>query len=188
MLKSNLFVRIVLSWLPFATVAVVVVGFVFVLVQQMYQLGANNPQIQIAQDVAGRLSAGADLGAVIPAGTVSIESSRASYVIVYNSVGFALGGNGSLYGNVPVLPEGVLEMARQNGEHHVVWEPEEGVRQATVIVPYKSATSAGFVMAGRSLAESEQQVEGLMLMAGMALVIALVSTFIAVILKEWLTS
>lgn len=184
--EKNLFVRTVLGWLPFALVGTVLLGFVFMSIQQVYRAGANDPQIQIAEDVAGKLSAGADMRDVIPAGTVAIELSSASYVIVYNSVGFAVGGNGSLHGNVPVLPEGVLEVARQNGEHRLTWQPEEGIRQATVIVPYKSDSSAGFVMVGRSLQEVEQRITDLMLMTGLALVILLIGAFATVFLKEWL--
>ena len=188
MQEKNLFIRTVLGSLPFVAVSVVLLGFVFVAIQQVYRAGANDPQIQIAEDTAGKLSAGADLSTIIPVGIIPIESSLGSYVIVYNSVGYALGGNGSLHGSVPVLPEGVLEFARQNGGHQLTWQPEEGVRQAIVLVPYKSASSAGFVMVGRSLMETEEQIMDLTLMLWLALVLSLVSAFIAVFLREWLAN
>ena len=44
-----------------------------------------------------------------------------------------------------------MRLARR-GEDRLTWQPEPGVRSATVVVHYQGA-QAGFVMAGRSLRE-----------------------------------
>lgn len=187
MTEKHLFIRTVLGWLPFAVAIVAVVGFSYVGIQQVYRMSANDPQIQTAEDTAATLSrGGTEVASVIPSGTIAIESSPAPYMVVYNSVGLPVAGNGSLHGNVPILPDGVLESARQNGEHRLTWEPEGGLRQAIVIVSYTNTTSAGFVMVGRSLFEAEKRIDDLGLLALLALAASLVATFIAVFLKEWL--
>jgi hypothetical protein len=35
---------------------------------------------------------------------------------------------------------GALDYARQNGQNRVTWQPEAGVRMATVVVPYNSGS------------------------------------------------
>lgn len=60
-------------------------------------------------------------------------------------------------GQVPGLPAGVLGSASSAGARgdRITWQPAAGVRIAAVAVPY----SGGFVLAGHSLAEVEQQID-----------------------------
>jgi hypothetical protein len=58
-----------------------------------------------------------------------------------------------LEGNLPTVPKGVLDSAKQNGEDRVSWQPAASVRVAAVIVSYKD----GYVLAGRNMREVEQR-------------------------------
>ncbi len=187
--KSNFFVRVIFGWMPLVAICVVLIGFAYVAAQQVYRAGANDPQIQMAEDAALKLAGGAELASVIPVDPVAIETSLAPYVIVYSADGRPSAGNGSLHGGAPVLPAGVLEAAKSAGENRLTWQPEEGVRQAIVIVPYQSGDAdQGYVMVGRSLREVEDRVASLTFMAALALLCSLAATLLTVFLKEWLVS
>ena len=47
-----------IAWLPFAIIIVIFSGLVYAIVQQNYRQSANDPQIQIAEDLATAISQG----------------------------------------------------------------------------------------------------------------------------------
>jgi hypothetical protein len=57
----------------------------------------------------------------------------------------------------------VFDNAREKGENRITWEPKEGVRIAAVIKRFegKTASTSGFVLAGRSLDEVEKRQKNL---------------------------
>lgn len=63
------------AWLPIAVVIVALCALVYASVQQSLRQGANDPQIQMAEDVA----------TVLPAGKVDLALSLAPFVIIYDS-------------------------------------------------------------------------------------------------------
>jgi len=77
-------------------------------------------------------------------------------MVIYSDTGQPLVSSGRLHGAVPLLPSGVFDYTRQNGEDRISWQPESGVRIAAVVVAYGGA-QPGFVMAGRSLREVEKR-------------------------------
>jgi hypothetical protein len=146
-------------WLPIAAVTTVVCGLVYATVQQSLRQGANDPQIQMAEDAARALEDGAGLEAVLASGQIDMNDSLAPFLVIYDAAGRPQAGSGLLDGQLPEIPKGVLDYAAQNGQNRVTWQPEAGVRIAAVIVPY----DGGFVLAGRSLREVEKrelQVQG----------------------------
>jgi hypothetical protein len=180
-------IRVVFSFLPLAAVSLAAIGFSYAAAQQAYRQSANDPQAVLATEAARALSGGAEIGNVLPSGgAVAIEASLSPYVIIYDRTGTPVSGNGSLHGSAPVLPVGVLAAAQEKGQNRLTWQPEEGIRQAIVVVPYQSATSGGYVMAGRSLAEAESREADLTLMALVALAAALGVSLVAVLVREWL--
>jgi hypothetical protein len=143
---------------PWLLMAAVWSGATFALLlveHQSLRLQANDPQVQLAEDAAARLAAGAAPMAVLPPGDeVEIARSLAPFLVVYDAAGAPIAGSGKLHGALPKLPGGVLEHARAQGGHRLSWQPEAGVRQALVVVPVRNG-GAGFVVAGRSLREVE---------------------------------
>ena len=154
-------------------------------IQQNYRMGANDPQIQMAQDAASAISAGQNLSMVVPAGQVEISRSLAPYLIVYDDSGNVLASSALLDGQSPRLPAGVFDYVRQHGEDRITWQPREGVRQATVITRYAGNTS-GFVLAGRSLREVEVRIDQSELMVGIAWALIIFSTVVIIVLIMWL--
>jgi hypothetical protein len=121
--------------------------------QQDLRQSANDPQIQIAEDTAAALNVGTTITNFSVPKKVDIAKSLAPFIVIYDVQGKVLSATGELHGLVPIIPFGVLQNAKVHGESRVTWQPERGVRIASVTVPF----SGGFVTAGRSLREVENR-------------------------------
>ena len=128
----------------------------YIVGQQVLRHDANDPQIQIASDAASDLSTGAAPQTVVPARSVDIARSLAPFVIVYDDSGTPIASSGNLHGTTPRPPVGVFNAVRQTTSSTLTWQPEPGVRIASVTFRYTGAHS-GFVLAGRSLREVENR-------------------------------
>lgn len=179
--------RVLKSWLPIAAAVTILCGLVYVSVQQSFRMGANDPQIQMAEDAARRLAAGQSAAEVLPGGKVDLQDSLAPYLIIFDQAGRVVAANATLHEQVPMPPEGVLAYARANGDDRVTWQPEPGVRSATVVVPVAGGPG-GFVLAGRSLREVEARVGQLNVLVGLGWLAALGSTLLLVLLLEGLVT
>jgi hypothetical protein len=175
--------RMILHWLPLAAFATVLAGTVFVVGQQVLRLSGNDPQIQMAQDAAARLTAGEAVTAIVPTATVDMGRSLAPFTIVFDDQGTVLGASGQLHGQPPQLPAGVLDYVRQHGEDRISFQPEPGARFATV-VERVSGARPGFVLVGRSLREVEQREQTVEQLAGAGWLAALVVGLIVVAVAE----
>lgn len=136
-------------------VVTLVCFFVYTEVQQVLRLGANDPQIQMAEDVAAGVARGRwpSLGSE----TIEISTSLAPFLLVMDENGRLLTTNASLDGHAPNLPAGVLDWVRRHGEDRISWQPRRGVRIALVVAPVKGL-NGGFVACGRSLREVEKRI------------------------------
>ncbi len=123
----------------------------YVLVQQSQRSAANDPQIALAEDTAMAINAGNT--PTLAAGSIDIKNSLSPFVIIYDQNRQVVTSSGSLDGTAPTPPVGVFAYANAHGEDRVTWQPQTGVRIASVIKP----TDSGFVLAGRSLHEVEQR-------------------------------
>ncbi len=184
-----------LLWLPLAISVTGVCLLVYGAVQQNYRQSLNDPQVQMAEDAARALSAGAVPASVIPHGTpaVDIASSLSPYLAVYDDKGLMLESSATL-GNAPLPhpPGGVFDAALQNqgkdtsipGQNRVSWEPTPGLRSA-IVTQHFSGTHSGFVVVGRNMREvekREQQLANFVLVAWIAL---LATTFFAKIFSTF---
>ncbi len=155
-------------WLPLAAAIVLLALLLYGAVQQTIRQGANMPQVQLAEDAAAALAAGTPVDSVVPRNRVELAQSLAPYLAVFDRDGRLLATNAVLHGNVPTfMPRDTFEYALRQGEDRLTWQPEPGVRSATVIVPI-AGPPGGFVLAGRSLREAERsdsQIE-LLIIAG----------------------
>jgi hypothetical protein len=175
--------RILKSWLVLAVAITGLSGSIYLAVQQVQRLAANDPQIQLAEDGAAALSAGQSVAAVVPEGTVDMANSLAPFVMVFNQNGTPLAGDVQLQGRLPDLPAGVFEAVRQHGEDRITWQPQPGVRNAAVMVAF-SGKQPGYMLAGRSLREVEKRADQLLLLVGAAWLVAIAATFILTLLFE----
>jgi len=170
-------------WIPLAAVATALCLFVYLAVQQSMRWGANDPQIQMAEDAAAALASGGTPESMLPAARVDISTSLASFMVIYDNTGKPLASSALLNGEMPVLPAGVFDYVRQKGEDRVSWQPQPGVRMAIVVVPI-SGGQAGFVMAGRSLREVEKRVDQLGQITLIAWLATLAGSLVVVALSE----
>ena len=169
--------KIIKKWLPLAFATAGLCALVYLTVQQSLRMGANDPQIQMAEDAASHLNAGASVESVLPSTRVEIADSLAPFVIIFDESGKVLASSATLHAAIPAYPAGVLDYVRQNGQDRVTWQPEAGVRMATVITAYKN----GFVMAGRSLTEIEKRESQVERLSGLAMLGIWTATLIVII-------
>jgi hypothetical protein len=173
--------HIIKNWLPLAIATAGLCGLVYLAVQQSLRISANDPQIQMAEDAAVALNGGANVQSILPpTAKVELSISLAPFIIVFDNSGNVLGSSAQLHGMTPSYPLGVLDYTRQNGEDRVTWQPENGVRMATVVVRYNQ----GFVMAGRSLREIEIRIGNLEKICGLAMLLIWAVTLFVITLGE----
>jgi len=104
-----------------------------------------------------------------------MAQSLAPFVIVFDAAGEPRVSSGQLHGKVPHPPAGVFEYVRQHQQERVTWQPERGVRMASVIVRYQGSQQ-GFVLAARSLREIENREDQVGYEAGIAWILILGTT------------
>ena len=170
------------KWLPFAVVVTAFCLLGYVTVQQSLRQGANDPQIQMAEDAAAALKRGSGNESVLPKTPVEMSTSLAPFLVLFNNSGKPTASSGLLFGAMPDYPKGALDAARQSGENRVTWQPSPGVRIASVVVPYDN----GFVMAGRSLREVEKRESQTQMFAVTIWLLTLVAVFVVIVVGEFL--
>lgn len=170
------FFGILKSWLPLAVVTIALCGLIYVSVQQNYRMSANDPQIQIAEDISEELSSGQNPQFFIPARKIDLSKSLSTFIIVYDANGKIIGGSAKLDGKDPEIPNGVFQVTKDKKETRFTWQPKEGVREA-LVVKYFEGKNKGFVAIGRSLREVEVREDNLTTMIFIGLLITLFSSF-----------
>ena len=174
-------------WLPLAALTTVACLLVYLEVQQSIRAAANDPQIQLAEDAVAALERGEPLDKVFDAAKVDMARSLTPFLIVYDESGKAIGGSGTLRGQSPAPPIGVFEFTRTNGEERVTWQPERGVRIASVVLR-TTTKPAAWVLAGRNMREIERREAYAHNVAAGALAATLCITLLLVTIGESISS
>jgi hypothetical protein len=174
--------RFLVAFLPAAVAGTIACLIVAVAVQQDLRQGADDPQHQLAEDAVARLDAGAEPSDVVGPASVTVETSLAPFVVVYDPTGKVLAGGGTLGGSVPVPPLGVLETATLDGIDRVTWQPRSSVRLATVVLPWRNGT----VLAARSLRRVEDVESASQTLVFIGWLVLLGGTVIAAAVAAWL--
>jgi hypothetical protein len=159
-------------WIPIAIATTLLCGLVYLAVQQDMRIGANDPQIQIAEDVARQISMGENPLDFIPPIKVDVSQSLANYIVIFDNKGKIIGSSAQLNGKDPVIPQGVLAQTEKLGENRFTWQPKTGIRSAVVVDYYKGLNS-GYVLVGRSLREVENRIDnlGLIMLLGWSIIL-----------------
>jgi hypothetical protein len=168
--------RAVLLWVPIAVAATGVCGVVYAAVQQDLRQGANDPQIQMAEDAARRLDSGASPVGVVPAESIDMSESLRPYMMVFDRSSRLVASSVTLHGGPPPFPPSVFDQVHApQGQDRITWQPEIGVRSAVVVQAWRD----GYVVAGRSLRLVEERVDRLLLLTGLVWVVTLGATGVA---------
>lgn len=141
--------------LPSLVVLTVACGLLFVGLQQDLRQSADDPQVQLAEDLARRLDAPTDPSGLLTGPTVDLATSLAPFEAIYDTTGRIVATDGTLDGAAPQPPAGVLDTARSAGADRVTWQPRPGVRMAVYAVRW----NGGSVVAGRSLRVVEERID-----------------------------
>jgi hypothetical protein len=150
---------LIIYWLVFIFIISLVAGLVNLTVQQNYRQSANDPQIQMSEDLAHKISLNPiDTTLTLPENLVDVSQSLAPFIIVYDDQGKVLSSAVVLDGQTPNLPIGVLAFTKTHMQNRLTWQPKVGVRIAAVITRFEGKSS-GYVLAGRSLREVEDREE-----------------------------
>lgn len=181
-MNNHFFFSLARVWLPLALSMSALFFTLYVVLQQSARLGANDPQVQMVEDGARALERGASPELVASVSKVDIAESDALFVEVFDEQGNLRTTSATLHGSPLSLPLGVLTSSFK-GQHRVTWQPEQGIREALVIQHYGGAQS-GFVVAGRSLHETEKHIDIYGLLIGVAWLITLFSSLILVIVFQ----
>jgi hypothetical protein len=137
-------------------------GTLYVIAQQILRSDANDPQIQLAQDLASSLNGGASTTGLI-AGRVVINHSLAPFEQIYDTQGNLVNGNAYLDNAQPTIPVGTLRASETLPYKPVTWQPASGVRIAAVAVRANNF----YVVAGRNLSEVEKREDATLLLAAL---------------------
>ena len=166
-------------WLPIVVATTAVCGLVYVTVQQSLRQSANDPQIQMAEDAADALVAGASAESVVSSNHVDVARSLAPFTVVYNDNGQVIASSGMLHRQPLKLPAGVLDDVRIHGDSRLTLQPESGVRIASVIVKY-DGDRPGFVLSGRSMREIESRTSQIRIFVAIAWVVVVGVSFLVI--------
>jgi hypothetical protein len=169
-------IRFLKMWLPLAIAIVALSGLVYLSMQQLLRQSANDPQVQLSEDIASSLSSGKSAEELISPKPVEISTSLSPFVMVFDESGKVIFSNALLDGQIPQYPAGVFDYVRQQGQDRVTWQPRPGVRQATVVNRFISPGRSGYVVVGRSLRESEDRSDFFLKIAAAACVLTLAAT------------
>jgi hypothetical protein len=171
------------QYVPFGIVVVILTilfGTAYGIGQQILRLSANDPQIQLAHEIASQLNQGAVAEDVVGAYKVNLAQSLASFVVIYDKNGNPVAGTGYLDGARPKVPMGELKAADSQSDNRVTWQPKDNVRIASVTVAAKNY----YVLAGRSLREVENREQKIFRITLGGWAATLLVTIVAFIVRE----
>jgi hypothetical protein len=166
-------------FLPLALTITFLCGLLYVGLQQIYRMSANDPQIQLAEDIATQVRNGASAQYFVPTIKIDISKSLGTFIIIYDKNGKLVDGSALLNGKPAEIPSGVFSVTKQRGETRFTWQPAKGVRSAVIATYYKQEQE-GFIVIGRSLREVETRIDNLgkIIFAGWFLTL----TFVAILM------
>jgi hypothetical protein len=149
-------------------VATILFGTVYVVAQQLDRLSANDAPLRLASQVAAELRVGQST-TLDAQSHIDLSQSLAAFVVVEDAQGKPSAGSGFLHGSLLSLPTGVLASASTSGQDDVTWEPQPGLRFATVTL----RVGDRFVSAGQSLKPSEDRDGTVRLLVGLGWLVSM---------------
>lgn len=148
--------------LPTALAMTMLFLFVYLAGQQILRSSADDPQIQMAEDTAGLLTAGSKPETLVDqTHLVDISTSLAPWTAIYDDSGNVIVSSARLHGALPQIPEGIFASVRDGTEDRVTLQPGGGVRAAVVVARYTGG-APGYVAVGRSLREVDARISNLL--------------------------
>jgi hypothetical protein len=146
-------------WLAIVGSATLIIGAAYSMVQQSTRLAADDLPLATATAVKDQLENGANPADVVTPRPINLRSNTNVFVIVVDSSRHVLASSATVDGQTPLPPQGVFDYTDQHGTDHFTWQPVAHVRLATRVMAYGQAPNNGFVIAGQSLAQTENRID-----------------------------
>lgn len=128
---------------------------VYVVAQQSIRLSANGRPVQYATEMSVKLQSGVSASKAIPIDKEDITQSLNTFVMVCDNNKHLIATSGLMGSTMPSYPSEVLGYVNQKGEDRVTWQPQQGLRFASVAIKY----NGGYVVAACSLKEPEKLID-----------------------------
>lgn len=154
--------------------------------QQLLRRAADDPQVEMADNLVGQLEEGIAPGNAVPAGKIEIAHSLSPFLIAFDDQGRPIASQAVLNGQTPTLPTGTLDYVREHGEYRFTWKPS-GANRIAAVVQRVHGDHTGFVLAGRSLREEGIRQIAVGQMAMFAWIAMLALIFVATASFGWFT-
>lgn len=168
--------RSVVIFVLLAVIITLIYGSIYGSVQQVYRSLANDPQVDVVDQLAGIIKQDIPLEAIIgEADQIEIADSKGLFVMVFDKNKNLVGSSAVLNGKALSLPSGVFDQANQDAGNRFTWEPEKGLRMAVVL---KQIDDKGYALAGRSLKETELRTNQITTMLIVAWTLSLLVTLV----------
>lgn len=147
--------NILIFWMIIAFLVTFTSLLVYVAVQQVLRLGANGMPAELAAKTSINLENSKSALDAVPGEITDISKSPGTFVMVFDKDKILIASSAVMGKDKPVYPKGVLDYVDKNGENRVTWQPQKGLRFATI------AIKAGdkYIVAGRSLKETEKLID-----------------------------
>lgn len=122
---------------------------------------ANDPQVEVTEQVAGIIRQGAPLEAIVSgAEQIELTQSDALFVTIFDKDKNIAGSTAVVNGQSLSVPAQNFDLAKAQGDYRFDLEVAEGRKMAAVLKPIDDSA---YVLAGRSLAEFEKRADTLSL-------------------------
>lgn len=161
-------------WLAVAGSSTILLGTVYVLVQQATRLAVDDLPLSTAQVVKIQLESGTAPADVIPPVKTDLKKQTALFVSITDADRNLLATSASLNGKPSLPPKGTFDYTAKHGTDRFTWQPADGVRLATRMLPYNHEGTKGFIVAGQSLSQAEKRITtyGLFVLAAWMVILA----------------
>jgi hypothetical protein len=147
--------NILIFWLIIAFLATFTSLLVYVATQQVMRLGANEMPAELATEISINLENSKNLQDSIPDEIIDISKSLRTFVMVFDKDKTLIASSAVMGKDNPDYPKGVLDSVDKKGENRVTWQPQKGLRFATIAI--KSGDK--YIVAGHSLKETEKLID-----------------------------
>jgi hypothetical protein len=188
LMLREVFVRpaLVFNALVLTGLATVLALALYVIPQQVLRRSADDPQVEMADNLVGQLEQGIAAANAVPADKIEIAHSLSPFVIAFDDQGHPIASQAVLNGQVPTLPKGTVDYVREHGEYRFTWRPGGATRIAAVLQRVHG-DHLGFVLAGRSLREETIRQIAVKQMATLAWIVMLLLIFVGTAAFGWVT-
>jgi hypothetical protein len=147
--------NILIFWLMIAFLVTFTSLLCYVATQQVLRLGANEMPAELATETSINLENSKNPQDSIPDKIFDISKSLMTFVMVFDKDKNLIASSAAMGKDKPDYPKGLLDYVDKKGENRVTWQPQKGLRFATI------AIKAGdkYIVAGRSLKETEKLID-----------------------------